>query len=104
MRSSSYLLVPFVVFLVMGLLMLLLRWTFSRGRSLVARPPRTGHPTEYGMLVSVAAPRSYEEGERLRQQLLDQDIRATVTLTDQGLRLFVWPEDELRARTVLDRD
>ncbi len=101
---QDYVSVPLVVFLVMGLFVLMLRWTFSRGHSLVARPPRTGHPTEYGMLVSVAAPQSYEEGERLRQRLLDQGIRATVTLTDQGLRLFVWPEDEPRARTVLGRD
>ena len=38
--------------------MLLLRWAFSSGHSLVERRPDIGSPEQYGLLVAVAEPRA----------------------------------------------
>lgn len=94
--------------LVLGLatvavLMLLLRWTYGRGRSLVARRPRTGNPDEYGLLVSVAAPPNPAEAARLSALLTGEGVRHTLVETSAGPRLMVWPDDSGRARQVLDR-
>ncbi|MCD0482964.1 hypothetical protein [Streptacidiphilus sp. ASG 303] len=86
---------------VLGVMVLLLRWTFSGGRSLVARPPRTGRPGEYGLLVSVAAPRDAAEALRLTRRLDGAGIRSTVVHTTQGARVMVWPQEADRARGVL---
>lgn len=95
------LLVPLIL---IGLLVLILRWAFSRGHSLVARPPRSGGPTDYGLLVSVASPAGPEAGELLCRLLADNGIQATVASTRAGPRLMVWPADVTRARQLLDRD
>lgn len=89
---------------IVGMLILLLRWTFSSGKSLVARTPRTGPPTEYGLLVSVAAPRGHEEALRLTGLLDRAGIRSTVVHTTQGARVMVWPDDAAKARGVLAAD
>jgi hypothetical protein len=51
--------------LVLALLhvLLLLRWAFGRGTSVVERPPRTGAPSEYGLLDPIASPETYIEAE-----------------------------------------
>jgi hypothetical protein len=95
------LLVPLIL---IGLLVLILRWAFSRGHSLVARPPRSGSPSDYGLLVSVAAPTGAAAGEELCRLLADNGIQATLASTRAGLRLMVWPADVGRARRLLDRD
>jgi hypothetical protein len=87
-----------------GVLALLLRWAFGRGRSLVENRPMKGHPWEYGLLVSVAAPVTYEEGERLLRWLAEHGVRATITVTEDGPRVFVFADDETRARALLRRD
>jgi hypothetical protein len=86
---------------VVGVLVLLLRWTFSGGRSLVSRAVRTGAPGEYGLLVSVAAPQDGSETLRLTRLLDEAGIRNTVVLTTHGPRVMVWPDDAARARGVL---
>ncbi|AXI79484.1 hypothetical protein [Peterkaempfera bronchialis] len=86
---------------VVGFLVLLLRWTFSGGKSLVSRAPRSGAPGEYGLLVSVAAPRDAEEALRLTRLLDEAGIRNTVVHTTQGARVMVWPDDAARARGML---
>ena len=102
-QSLSYLLAPLTAFLVVGVLALLLRWAFARGGSLVERRPRAGGEGEYGLLVPVAAPASYVEGEILRRELERAGVRVTLTATATGPRLLVWPGDEQAARTVLSR-
>ena len=52
----EYLFGPAVSFVVVGVLVLLLRWAFGRGRSLVEKRSTSGTPQEYGLLVRVAAP------------------------------------------------
>lgn len=99
--SYSYLFGPAVTFAVLGVLLLLLRWAFGRGGSLVARTPRRGATGEYGLLVAIAAPGSYVEGEVLRRTLEAAGIRATLVTTTEGPRLMVFPADEAAARRIL---
>src|SRR6476646_10363628 len=65
----SFLFGPFVALLVVVGLALLLRWAFSSGGSLVARPVRPGTTDEYGLLVAIATPPTAEDGDLLRRTL-----------------------------------
>jgi hypothetical protein len=98
----SYPLSPLIAFGVVGLLVLLLRWAFGgRGTSLVARRPRAGRSDEYGLLVSIASPGTFIEGELLRRKLEDAGVRATLVNTSEGPRLMVFRENERDARRIL---
>ncbi|MDQ1626034.1 MAG: hypothetical protein QOJ49_1532 [Actinomycetota bacterium] len=100
--SISYLLGPLTAFGVVGVLVLLLRWAFGGRRvSLVERRPATGAAGEYGLLVPVAAPGSFIEGELLRRRLEDAGIRATLVPTAEGPRVMVFPDTERVARALL---
>ena len=85
----------------MGVLVLLLRWTFGRGRSLVERRPRSGGPGDYGMLVRVAAPATVVEAELLRLRLRDAGLRATLAPTTEGPAVLVFPTDAPAALAIL---
>lgn len=101
LNSYSYIFGPVMAFLVLGAFILILRWAFRRGTSVVAAPARTGSSHEYGMLVAVAAPGDYVRGELLRRTLEDAGIRANLASTLDGPRVMVWPKDETRARALL---
>lgn len=81
-----------------GVLVLLLRWAFSRGGSVVAGRPRSGAADEYGLLVAVASPDTFVDGEIVRRSLEAAGVRATLAQTNDGPRVMVWPVDEARAR------
>jgi hypothetical protein len=100
--SYSYAVGPLMAFVFLGVLILLLRWAFRRGVSVVAAPPRQGTSDDYGLLVPVATPPSYVEGEMIRRSLEDAGIKATLAQTLDGPRVMVWPGDESRARARLD--
>lgn len=102
-NSYSYAVGPLIAFAGLGVLVLLLRWTFSRGGSLIAAPARPGSPTDYGLLVSIASPPTYIEGELMRRTLEDSGIKATLTQTLDGPRVLVFPDDEVRGRELLAR-
>ena len=85
----------------MGVLVLLLRWAYSRGHSLVAKPGEAGYEDEYGLLVPVSAPANFIEGEMLRRKLQDSGIKASVVTTLDGPRVMVFPRDQKAARAVL---
>jgi hypothetical protein len=74
----------------------------TRNTSLIARHPRVGAPDEYGLLVPIAAPATPVEGEMQRRSLEHHGLRAILVSTNDGPRVMVWPEDEQRARAVLD--
>lgn len=97
-NSFSYMVGPLIAFVGLGILIALLRWTFKRGGSLIAAPAQKGDPGQYGLLVPVAEPGNYVEGEMLRRSLEDAGIKATLTTTLDGPRVMVWPKDEDRAR------
>jgi hypothetical protein len=88
-------------FFAVALLSLILRWAFTDGKSLVQRTPKKGAEGDYGILVPVASPLSHIEGEIMRQKLLSLGIKATLTQTTNGPRLFVFPADERIALTHL---
>jgi len=91
-----------IVFGVLGLLVLVLRWAFSSRRdSLLSRPAKTGAADEYGLMAPLAAPADASEGEEICGLLGRAGIRASVVETHDGLRVMVWPEDLARARALL---
>jgi len=87
---------------VLVVLMLLLRWAYGgRSRSLVERLPHAGPADDYGLMVSIASPGTYVDGEVSRRRLLDAGIRASLVATTDGPRLMVFREDEQQARRLL---
>lgn len=88
----------------LGVLLILLRWTYGTGRrssSLVARKPAVGHSDDYGLLVAIAAPGNYIDGEMSCRRLEDSGIRATLITTVDGPRVMVFRDDESAARRLL---
>jgi hypothetical protein len=92
-----------IVVAVLGVLILLLRWAYGSGHmsSLVERKPTVGHSNEYGLLVAIAAPGNYIEGEIACQRLQEAQIKATLVTTVDGPRVMVFREDEAPARRLL---
>jgi hypothetical protein len=99
--SYSYAFGPLVATGVLVGLVVVLRWAFGHGQSVVAAPPRPGPPTDYGVLVPVAAPATSAEAQRMQRDLHARAIPCTVASTSEGLRVLVWPDQEAAARTAL---
>jgi hypothetical protein len=99
--NNALFLTSFAGFFVLGVLILLLRWTFSRGQSLVEKPRRIGNDDEYGLLEVVASPTNFIEGEMIKRKLLEHGIKATLTSTKQGPRILVFPDEVKAAHAVL---
>jgi hypothetical protein len=102
-NAYSYVFGPLLAFGGLGLLIVLLRWTFKRGTSVVAAPGKPGQPDEYGLLVPISTPATFIEGEIQRRALMDAGVRASLATTNDGPRIMVWPDDVERARTLLTR-
>ncbi|MDD2857707.1 MAG: hypothetical protein PHU75_03440 [Candidatus Nanopelagicales bacterium] len=100
-NAFSFVFGPILALVGVGALILVLRWAFSRGSSVVAAAPTPGSSSEYGLLVPVATPSTYIEGEILRRRLEDAGLRANLATTLDGPRVLVWPADVDRARAVL---
>lgn len=100
-NSFSYAFGPLVAVCAIGVLVLILRWSARRGSSVVAAPPRAGSASDYGLLVPIASPATYIEGEVLRRQLEHNGVRANLARTLDGPRVMVWPADAERARSLL---
>ena len=92
-----------MAFSALGIMVLILRWAFARGGSVVVRAPKSGNPDEYGMLVPIASPSNYIEGEVLRRSLVDAGLRASLAQTNDGPRIMVWPKDVEVAKQVLKK-
>ncbi len=99
--SYSFVYGLLVAGLTVGVLAVLLRWTFARGQSLVARPVRSGAEGDYGLLVPVARFASVIEAELNRSRLTGAGVRATLASTSSGLCVMVFADDERIARAVL---
>ena len=99
--SFSYAFGPLVAVGGLVMLVVILRWAFSRGHSVVAAPGRSGAPEEYGLLVPVAEPRSPTEARRSTHLLREAGITSSVVQTTVGLRVMVWPAEAGRAATIL---
>ncbi|WGW10481.1 hypothetical protein LWF01_10000 [Saxibacter everestensis] len=92
---------PLGALLLLGAAILLLRWTFSGGKSLIAKPPRSGKPDDYGLLTPICDPDTADEARQAQHALARAGIVATVTNTTEGTRVMVFAEDAQRARDVL---
>lgn len=92
----------FAGFIVIIFFILILRWAFSNGKSLIAKPGRAGAANEYGLLIPIASPSNFIEGEMLRQKLLAVGIRANLTQTVEGIKIMVFERDARTARAVFD--
>ena len=99
--SFSYFFGPLVAFFGLGIMVLILRWAFARGGSVVERAAKSGNPDEYGILVPIASPSNYIEGEVLRRSLIDAGLRASLAQTNDGPRIMVWPKDVENAKKIL---
>ncbi len=82
-------------------MVLVLRWAYARGTSLVAGPAKAGRTDEYGLLVCVASPSDYIQGELLRRKLESRGVRANLAQTVEGPKVMVWPVDRDRATDLL---
>ncbi|MDO8309444.1 MAG: hypothetical protein Q7V58_13940 [Actinomycetota bacterium] len=102
-NSFSFAFGPLVAVGLVGLFVLILRWAFRRGSSVVAAAPRPGPSDAYGLMVPVASPATYIDGEVVRRQLEEHGLRANLAQTLDGPRVMVWPADEAAARSVLSR-
>jgi hypothetical protein len=88
-----------VVFVVVGLLVVLLRWTFSG--SAVGNPPEPGRPDDFGLLTPVAIVDSADEAQRLRALLAEAGVRATRTVGSDGRHhVLVFAAEVDRARNI----
>ncbi len=101
--SFSYAFGPVLALACLGILVLVLRWSHGGRSSVVAGPTRRSSPDDYGVLVPIASPETYVEGEIMRRRLEDAKIKANLAYTLAGPRVMVWPEDESRARSILTK-
>ena len=100
--NNSQFIQAFGGFFALLILIPLLRWTFSRGKSHVARPAKSGNSDEYGLLVPVSKPSNYIEGEILRKKLVNANIRVNLVQAKDGIALLVFPEELSAAQAVLN--
>jgi hypothetical protein len=88
-----------IVFAVVGLLVVALRWTF--GGASVRNPPELPQPDDFGLLTPVAVMETAEEAQRLRALLAGAGIRATRTVGSDGRhRVLVFAAEVDRARNI----
>jgi len=99
--SYSFVYGPLIALLAVGVLVVLLRWTFRRGGSLVERTPRRGPASDYGLLVPVADPPTFAEAELIRARLVAHGVRATLAPTTDGPRVLVFGEHAAVARALI---
>ena len=99
--NNALFITSFAGFFVLGILIILLRWAFSRGKSVVERPSKVGNDDEYGLLEVVASPGNHIEGEMLKRKLQEHGIKATLTQTKQGPRIMVFRNEVRAAQAIL---
>ena len=100
--SATYLMLPLIVGFGLMILILFLRWAYSpKKTSLIERPTKASFKDDYGVLVPIGNPPNYAEGEKLRQELIANNIKATLAFTLEGPQFMVWPKDETRARNLI---
>jgi hypothetical protein len=91
--------------LMLGIVLLALRWTFGTGRDHPAPYlPDPDDPTGDGLLTEVSRVPTEAAAQVLRSRLTDAGIRATVGRADGGFRLLVFRADLADARVVVHED
>jgi hypothetical protein len=86
----------------LGVLILVMRWVFSRPRRITSRPVDASDSAELGLLTVVARALPRAEADRLSDRLRDAGIRASSSRRRDGrIDLLVFADDLARARVVL---
>ncbi|MGW1340017.1 hypothetical protein ACWCOV_03105 [Kribbella sp. NPDC002412] len=104
MIREEYFAFPIVAGLLIGGVVLLLRWAFSsaKGGSLVRRTDyKPADRSEFGLLVGIHTARTFADARQVADRLTGQQIRATIARTTDGWAVYVWPDDEAAAREFL---
>ena len=99
--DNQLFLTSFGGFFALLFLIAMLKWTFTRGKSVVERPSRVGEESEYGMLVPVASPTTHIEGQMLKEKLKASGIKSNLVQTNSGPRLMVFKDQAAIARSVI---
>jgi hypothetical protein len=93
--------------LLMGVIIVALRWTWGTGKNIpAARLSDPDDPTGLGLLVEASRVPDPTAAEVLRGRLATAGIRATVRRADDppgAYRILVFPDDLKPARVVLSR-
>jgi hypothetical protein len=88
--------------LMLGIVLLALRWTFGTGRDQLApHVPDPDDPTGDGLLTEVSRVPTEAAAQVLRSRLAEAGIRATIGRADGAYRLLVFPADLPDARVVI---
>jgi hypothetical protein len=102
LSTAGYFIGPLFVLGVLGVLVLILRWAFSRGDSLVRRvDSRPADPDTFGLLTGVHTTSAYADARKLVETLTRAQIRSTAARTTKGWSVYVWPADVDKARDVI---
>jgi hypothetical protein len=90
--------------LMLGVVLLALRWTFGTGRDQPApHLPDPDDPTGDGLLTEVSRVPTEAAAQVLRARLVEAGIRATVGRANGAYRLLVFPTDVVDAKVVVHR-
>jgi hypothetical protein len=88
-----------IAFLMIGLLGLVLRWTFSRDPGTPAWP--SSEPEDFGLLAPVATVDTADEAAQVKAMLAEAGIKATTSVSVDGRhRVLVFSTQLDRARRV----
>lgn len=98
----EYLVAPLVAFAVVGLLALVLRWTYGNAGSRRA-VPRPGSVGDHGLLTPMITVRDPERASDLVRTLRAEGIRASLSGPPGRQLLLVWPTEVSRAAELLRR-
>jgi hypothetical protein len=92
----------FGALLMLGIVLLALRWTFGTGRDQPApHLPDPDDPTGDGLLTEVSRVPTAAAAQVLRSRLASAGIRSTVGRAGGAYRLLVFPDDLVNARLVV---
>jgi hypothetical protein len=92
----------FGALLMLGIVLLALRWTFGTGRDQPAPYlPDPDDPTGDGLLAEVSRVPTAAAAQVLRSRLAEAGIRSTIGRAGQAYRLLVFPADLGNARLVV---
>ena len=99
--SLHYAVGPVIVFVVLALLALFMRWAFGTGYGRDKRAQAPVPPADDGLLTMVATLSRRESALALRAVLSDAGIRSTVRCpAPHRADVLVFPEDAPRARSL----
>jgi len=77
----------------LGLIIIVMRWAFSKNPKLIVTPIKAGKNDQYGLLKALPTPSNYIEAQMALQKLIDLDVRATLTQTLEGPSIMVFEKD-----------